>query len=116
MFNSKKTSNNNGSLNAQEKENVAKGLNADGSEKTIELSQEEKEKNIAAGLNEDGSQKISTEEQKQDVTFVKPPTILELNTIAPESYEKSEMVINEIRVQKQCSREEAIEILSQRNQ
>lgn len=42
-------------------ENIAAGLNEDGSAKTAELSVEKKAENIAAGLNEDGSPKATTE-------------------------------------------------------
>lgn len=42
-------------------ENIAAGLNEDGSAKTIEITAEKKAENIAAGLNEDGSPKATTE-------------------------------------------------------
>ncbi len=42
----------------------------------------------------------------------KTKTILEINEMSVENYERSEQVINEIRIQKGCSREEAVRILT----
>lgn len=67
----------------------------------MKLSAEQKKAHLAAGLNEDGSIK-----ENKDVK----PTMLELNS--SENYERSEMVINEIMIQKGCSRSEAAIILT----
>lgn len=46
---------------AKKAENIAAGLNEDGSAKTIELTTEKKAENLAAGLNEDGTPKATNQ-------------------------------------------------------
>lgn len=66
----------------KKKENIAAGLNEDGSPKTIEITPEKKAENIAAGLNEDGSPKntgsqpLTDEEIKAEYERRFPPTVI----------------------------------------
>lgn len=120
----------NENLSAEEKANIEKGLNKDGSAK--ELTEDQKQANLAAGLNEDGSAKevILTEEQKKahlaaglnedgspkaadSVTFNTTDKVKE--DTATEEYVPSEFVIKEMMHQKNCSREEAIKRLKNPN-
>lgn len=59
----------------QKKKNLDAGLNEDGSPKTTELTQQQKDANVAAGLNEDGSPKAPVMDDAAVLAYLKSKNI-----------------------------------------